>query len=200
MHKSTNKRVALYFGSFNPVHIGHLAISSYIIDKKLADELWFVLTPLNPLKEQKNLWDNGLRLSILEQSIDNKEKLSINTIEFDLPKPSYTVNTLRELENRHKSISFSIIIGSDNWAHFDKWKDYQHIISSYNILIYPRASYHIDIKTLPDNTRLLDAPIISISSTQIREMLDTKEERVLDFLHPNTHNLIRGMFLNPSSS
>ncbi|MFV0345081.1 MAG: nicotinate (nicotinamide) nucleotide adenylyltransferase [Bacteroidales bacterium] len=195
---TTNKKVALFFGSFNPIHIGHLSIADYIIDKKITNELWFILTPQNPFKEQKTLWDDKLRLSILKQSTEDKSVFIINTIEFDLPKPNYTFNTLQRLSDKYKHVSFSLIIGSDNWKSFDTWRNFQTIIDNYNILIYPRSGYDINNKGLPKTVQLLEAPIIDISSTQIRKMLNKGDEKALAYLHTNVRDLVRELFLNSS--
>ncbi|MFV0483553.1 MAG: nicotinate (nicotinamide) nucleotide adenylyltransferase [Bacteroidales bacterium] len=194
-----NKKVALYFGSFNPVHNGHLAIANHIIEKNIANELWFVLTPLNPFKEGQKLWDDNIRLLILNKSIGDKDVFTISTIEFDLPKPNYTIRTLQELDKQFSDKQFSLVIGSDNWISFDKWKDYQAIIDNYDIFIYPRSGYDLNPQNLPETVQLLEAPIIDISSTQIRSMLSNKDAIALNYLSSNVKDLIEEMFLNPSS-
>ena len=134
-------RTGIFSGSFNPIHIGHLALANYLLEFEGLDEIWFVVTPQNPLKEKEQLLDDQLRLKMVEMAISDCSHFKVNTIEFDLPKPSYTINTLKALENNHPDRDFVLLIGADNWLIFHKWLNHEEIKRNYNILVYPRRGY-----------------------------------------------------------
>lgn len=168
------RRVTLYFGSFNPVHNGHIAIAEYVMTNCAADELWFVLSPQNPLKNSGELASEQDRLAMLELALSESEygsKLKISTIEFDLPKPSYTVATLDALEAEYPDTEFSILMGEDNFRSINRWREYEKITSSYDIYIYPRGDKK-EVTNVHYNTKqiyVLDAaPLLDISATMIR--------------------------------
>lgn len=133
-------KIGIFPGSFNPVHIGHLAIANYIAEFEGYDQIWFLITPQNPLKKKKDLLDQNLRLELIEEAIEGYEKFKTCTIEWDMPQPSYTINTLQKLRMMHPGDSFDLIIGSDNWANIHRWKDYQMILIEKGYTgIYERA-------------------------------------------------------------
>lgn len=176
-----NKRVGLYFGSFNPIHIGHLIIANYMAQTDGIDEVWFIVTPENPHKKKKNLLDDFHRLAMVRIAVEQNTKLKANDIEFQLPKPSYTTFTLQALKEKYPNNQFTLIMGEDNLRTLHKWKNYEHLIANYSIIVYPRA-YTIQeqaklepeipngILDLP-NVSLTDAPVMKISSSFIRKMI-----------------------------
>lgn len=169
---NNHKNIGLLFGTFNPPHIGHTLIANYFYITYNFDEIWFIVSPQNPFKKDINLLDEKLRLEMVNITIENANYLKASDIEFTLPTPSYTINTLKKLKNDYPTYTFSIIMGSDNAISIEKWKDFQNIIDNYIIYVYPRTGYptqniitHKNIKI--DNS----APIIDISSTWIREQI-----------------------------
>ena len=165
------KQIGLFFGSFNPIHIGHLIIANHLVEHSAMDELWLVVTPQNPFKEKQSLLDNHLRLEMTNLAIDEYPKLRASNIEFQLPQPNYTVNTLAYLEEKHSQANFALIMGEDNLKSFHKWKNYKHILANYPIYVYPRISEGDIPQSLinhPQITRI-NAPIIELSATFIRE-------------------------------
>ena len=134
------KQIGLFFGSFNPIHIGHLIIANHLVEHSAMDELWLVVTPQNPFKEKQSLLDNHLRLEMTNLAIDEYPKLRASNIEFQLPQPNYTVNTLAYLEEKYPHANFALIMGEDNLKSFHKWKNYEYILVNYPIYVYPRIS------------------------------------------------------------
>ena len=134
------KQIGLFFGSFNPIHIGHLIIANHLVEHSAMDELWLVVTPQNPFKEKQSLLDNHLRLEMTNLAIEEYPKLRASNIEFQLPQPNYTVNTLAYLEEKHPQVNFALIMGEDNLKSFHKWKNYEYILANYPIYVYPRIS------------------------------------------------------------
>lgn len=168
--------IGIFSGSFNPIHIGHLILANYITEFSDIDQIWFLVTPLNPLKENKDLLDEDLRLKMAQIAIKGFEKLSVSDFEFHLPKPSYTIHTLQELKKKHKQHTFSLIIGADNWSYFDKWKDGAQIIEEFDVYVYPRLNFPIIVnENLREKVKVLNSPIIEISSTFIRNSLKSNK-------------------------
>ncbi len=167
-------KVGLYFGSFNPIHIGHLIIANHMAYNTELDEVWFIISPKNPLKESASLLNEHHRYSLVKIAIEDEKKLKANNVEFLMPKPSYTIDTLIYLSEKFKQHSFTLIIGSDSYLNFSKWKNYKQIILNYNILIYPRPSFPIQTDLL-ENIKIVDAPLLEISSTQIRRNIKDKK-------------------------
>jgi nicotinate-nucleotide adenylyltransferase len=161
-------RIGLYFGSFNPVHDGHLAIADYMLKHAPIDELWFVLSPQNPLKNPDELWPNEKRFELLKSAIDEHSKMSISTIEWDMPTPSYTINTLEKLSKVHPNTEFFIIMGADNLEKIEHWKSFEEILNNYKIFVYPRPNALQNQHFQHPNVTIFDAPLMSISSTEIR--------------------------------
>ena len=172
-------KVGLYFGSFNPIHIGHLIIANHIVNNSEVNEVWFVVSPQNPLKKSSGLLNEQHRFSLVKIAIEDEKKLKASNAEFSMPKPSYTIDTLIYLSEKFKQNDFTLIIGSDSYLNFEKWKNYKQIILNYNILIYPRFSYPLK-NNLPASIKNVAAPLIQISSTQIRRYIkDNKSIRYL---------------------
>ena len=161
-------KIGLYFGSFNPIHIGHLIIANHILNNEPLNEVWFIVSPQNPFKNAAGLLNEQHRLSLVKIAIEGEKKFKANNVEFKMPKPSYTIDTLIILSEKYPQHTFSIIIGSDGFQNIEKWKNYKQIINNYNIYIYKRPSFEIT-KLLTENIKLVDAPLLEISSTQIRK-------------------------------
>jgi nicotinate-nucleotide adenylyltransferase len=177
----------LFFGSFNPIHIGHLVLANYMLSFEDIDELWFVISPHNPLKEKSTLLNDKQRLYMANLALENTPKIKVSNIEFGLPKPSYTIDTMSHLEAKYPHKKFTLIMGADNILTIHKWKNYELLLKKYPILIYPRLGSDIDesIKKLPENKiRTTNAPIVEISSTFIRNAI--KEKKNIEFFLPAT--------------
>ena len=166
------KKVGLYFGTFNPIHVGHLVIANHMVEFSDLDEVWFVVTPQSPFKTKKTLLDNHHRYQMVLEATEAYPKLRPSKIEFDLPQPNYTVNTLVHLnEQYNEDYQFCLIMGEDNLKGFHKWKNYETILENYSLYVYPRISEGIiehQLKNHPKITKV-DAPIMEISSTFIRK-------------------------------
>ncbi|MDR2087567.1 MAG: nicotinate-nucleotide adenylyltransferase [Dysgonamonadaceae bacterium] len=162
-------KIGIFPGSFNPVHIGHLAIANYLAEYEGFDEIWFLITPQNPLKKKTDLLDQNFRLSMLEKSINGYEKFKINTIEWEMSPPTYTVNTLQKLRIQYPQHEFVLVIGSDNWNTFHRWKDYQLILKNFKTLIYPRRGSDRIYINHPNVNLCKNAPKIEASSSFIRD-------------------------------
>ena len=166
-------KVGLYFGSFNPIHIGHLVIANHLAEYSDLDQVWFVVTPHNPFKKKSSLLDNYQRLEMVYRATKEYTKLKPSDIEFNLPQPNYTINTLAHLEEKYPDHEFALIMGEDNLKSFHKWKNHDVIIENHHIYVYPRISSN-KIKTRFDGHKkihLIDAPIMELSSTFIRKSI-----------------------------
>ncbi|MDR0745139.1 MAG: nicotinate-nucleotide adenylyltransferase [Mediterranea sp.] len=183
-------KTGIFSGSFNPVHIGHLSLANYLCEYEGLDEIWFVISPLNPLKLTKNLLNENKRLELVRVAIAGYPKFRASDVELMLPRPSYTIRTLEHLRNVHPDRDFTLIIGSDNWNFFDRWKESDRIIDRFNILIYPRRTYPIDNSSLSPTVRVAKAPLLDISSTFIREAL-AEGKNIAFFLHPASYKIIK---------
>jgi nicotinate-nucleotide adenylyltransferase len=165
-------KIGLYFGSFNPIHVGHLILTNHILNESDLEKIWFVVSPLNPFKEPENLINEYDRLHLVQKAIEDDARLKASDIEFLLPKPSYTIHTLAYLEEKYPDHSFSIIMGSDSFQNLDKWKNSEIIIKNYSIIIYKRPGFQVNNK-LNAKIQIMDAPLLEISSTHIRELVRT---------------------------
>ncbi|MBD3862931.1 nicotinate (nicotinamide) nucleotide adenylyltransferase [Olleya marilimosa] len=166
-------KIGLYFGSFNPIHIGHLIIANQLVENSDLDQIWFVVTPHNPFKKKSTLLDNHHRLEMVYLATKDYDTLKESDIEFNLPQPNYTVNTLAYLTEKYPEKEFSLIMGEDNLKSFHKWKNYQVILDHHNIYVYPRISEG-KVETQFDNhpkIHHVEAPIMEISSTLIRNSI-----------------------------
>lgn len=166
-------KVGLYFGTFNPIHIGHIIIANHMAEYSDLDQIWLVVTPHNPFKKKSTLLDNHHRLEMVYLATNTYDKLQPSNIEFNLPQPNYTINTLIHLEEKHPNHEFSLIMGEDNLNGFHKWKNHDVILERYHIYVYPRISNE-GIKTPYQNhpkIHKVDAPIMEISSTAIRKAI-----------------------------
>ncbi|KAA6322692.1 Nicotinate-nucleotide adenylyltransferase [termite gut metagenome] len=183
-------KTGIFCGSFNPIHIGHLALANYLCEYGELDEVWFVITPQNPLKQQSGLLVNSVRMKLVEAAVSEYPRFCASDFEFGLPSPSYTVHTLDKLKEVYPQKTFFLVIGSDNWLIFDKWKEPERIIAENKILIYPRPHYPIDnSKPLPDTVRVVNAPLLDVSSAFIREALMNGRD-IRFFLHPEVWKMI----------
>tara|TARA_R110000868_G_scaffold227554_4_gene480561 strand:+ start:2072 stop:2650 length:579 start_codon:yes stop_codon:yes gene_type:complete len=166
-------KIGLFFGSFNPVHIGHLVIANHIVEYSDLDQVWFVVTPHNPFKKKSSLLDNYQRLEMVYRATKDYTKLKPSDIEFNLPQPNYTINTLAHLQEKYPDNEFALIMGEDNLKSFHKWKNYSVILENHHIYVYPRVSDH-KIETQFDGHKKIhpiDAPVMEISSTFIRKSI-----------------------------
>lgn len=175
--------IALYFGSFNPIHIGHLLIAQSVIDLNEIDELWFIVSPQSPFKKKKNLLTERLRYNLVQTAIEHNDALKVSDIEFKLPKPSYTIDTLAYLEEKHNDKEFHLVMGSDNLENLHKWKNAEKIIDRYKVIVYPRTKdFNIPDKAI--KLMILNAPLLNISSTAIRDRI--KKGQNINFYLPKS--------------
>lgn len=164
------KKIGLFFGTFNPIHIGHLVIANYLVEFSDLEEVWFVITPRSPFKQKKSLLDNNHRYQMVYEAVKDYTKLKASTIEFKLSQPNYTINTLVHLEEKYPGqYDFALIMGEDNLQHFHKWKNHETILENYHIYVYPRLTDATDHR-FKDHPRvhMTDSPVMEISSTFIR--------------------------------
>lgn len=175
-------RIGLFFGSFNPVHNGHLTIAQYMAEFSVLDQVWMVVSPQNPLKPAGSLLQDYQRLHLVELGIGDYRKLKVSKIEFELPRPSYTIHTLAYLREKYPQHDFALIMGADNLESFHKWKNYELILEDHDIFVYPRPGYDGgDLKNHP-RIHWTDAPIMEISSTFIRHAI--KQRKDVRFMMP----------------
>ena len=192
------KKIGLFFGSFNPIHIGHLILANYILEHSDMQELWFVVSPQNPFKEKKSLLNDHNRLDMVQLAIKNYQKMRASNVEFSLPTPSYTIDTLTYLQEKHPDYSFSLIMGEDNLGSLHKWKNYELLLQNYQVIVYPRI-FGEDISSSPNVTQLknhhnihkIDAPIIELSATEIRDMIKSGKN-VRPMLPPEVFEYLDG--------
>jgi nicotinate-nucleotide adenylyltransferase len=175
-------KIGLYFGSFNPVHNGHLIIAKHVINNTDLKQVWMVISPQNPLKKSNSLLNKYDRLNMVQSALEGETKIKASTIEFSLPSPSFTIDTLAYLKEKHKQHQFSIIMGSDSFTNIKKWKNYEMIIKNYEIYIYQRTGYPIQ-NTEETIVNKLEAPLIEISSSAIRKII--KDGKSIRYLVPD---------------
>jgi len=184
--------IGLFFGSFNPVHIGHLALANYMLSFTDMEQVWFVVSPHNPLKNKSSLLNQNDRLHLINLALDFNPKIKTSNIEFGLPQPSYTINTLAHLKEKFPEHQFSLIMGRDNLQTFDKWKNYDEILKKHHIYVYPRAGFMPSVFDDHKHVHLTEAPVMEISSTFIRNSIKEKKN-VEYFMHPAVWEYIRDM-------
>ncbi|MFM9911129.1 MAG: nicotinate (nicotinamide) nucleotide adenylyltransferase [Chitinophagaceae bacterium] len=163
-------KIGLYFGSFNPIHNGHLIISQFLLNETDLDKIWLVVSPQNPFKSKKGLLNEYDRLHLIQLAIEGSKNLKASDIEFKLPKPSYTIDTLVYLSEKYPSYQFSVIMGSDSFQNIKEWKNGHLILSNYRIYVYERPDFPLK-HNLPENIIAIKAPLLQISSTYIRELI-----------------------------
>ena len=163
-------KIGLYFGTFNPIHVGHLIIANHMAEHAGLDQVWMVVTPHNPLKKKATLLDDHQRLQMVYLATENFSKIKPSDIEFKLPQPNYTIHTLVHLQEKFPANEFSLIMGEDNLKSFHKWKNYEAILEHHEIYVYPRISEEAENPELKNHPKihLIDAPVVEISSTSIR--------------------------------
>ena len=183
-------RIGIFGGSFNPIHTGHAMLANWITQFTDIDRVWLMVSPQNPLKDGYSKMLDMARLRMAEMVSAHCTNVITSGLEFTLPRPSYTINTFDALREKFPGDTFNIIIGADNWAIFNKWKDASRIVSEYGVIIYPRRGFDIDASTLPENvTYLENAPMIEISSTMIRAGIKENKNMAF-FLPPDVYDFI----------
>ncbi len=175
-------KIALYFGSFNPIHIGHLIIAEFVYNNIAVEQVWFVLSPQNPLKPSKSLLNAYNRLYLLQLAIEDNPAFQICDVEFKLPVPSYTIDTLAYLHEKYPQHEFEIIMGSDSYRNLPKWKNYEVLIAKYKVIVYERPGFNTTIPDIGHIVLLKGTPMLDISATQIRNQL--KEKKSVRYMLP----------------
>lgn len=183
------KSIGLYFGTFNPIHVGHLIIANHMVQNANLDQVWFVVTPQNPLKPKASLLADYHRLALVRIAVDDNPNIEASSIEFDLPQPSYTIHTLVSLSEKYPEYDFTIIMGEDNLNTLQKWKNYEQILNNYAILVYPRveSDENLSVNTESrsplldlENVTMIDAPLMKLSASFIRRSIkEGKDVRYL---------------------
>ncbi len=186
-------KVGLYFGSYNPIHIGHLTIANYMVEYTDIDQLWFVVSPQNPHKKKMNLLDDYQRLEMVHRAVEGDDRLRASNIEFSLPKPSYTVDTLAYLKDQHPNHHFVILMGSDNLENFHRWKNYETIVENFGVIVYPRPGFDKSKVQFHENITVAEgAPLMEISSSFIRQAIQGGKD-VRHFLPQKTGEYLEEM-------
>lgn len=165
-------RIGIFGGSFNPIHTGHISLGKTLCKGQRLDELWFMVSPLNPFKQtEQNLLPDEARFSMVSLAVEGIPNLRASDFEMQLPRPSYMVYTLEQLRARFPQHEFTLVIGADNWLRFPQWKDSSEILRHHDIIVYPRPGYPIDASALPPGVRVANTPLLNISSTDIRQAI-----------------------------
>lgn len=175
-------KIGLYFGSFNPIHNGHLIIANHVANFTDVNQVWFIISPQNPLKKSASLLNENHRKNLIDLCISGEKKLRTSNVEFKLPKPSYTIDTLTYLSEKYPQYVFSIIMGSDSFSNMQRWKNYHLLLENYHLYIYERKGYPRKSPQL-SNISYLEAPLLEISSTRIRDMI--VQQKSIRFLIPD---------------
>ena len=190
MTETALRKIGILGGSFNPVHVGHMMLASYIQQFTDIDKVWLTLSPRNPLKSRPNeLISDLARLDMLRIATSQTSGIEVCDIELSMPRPNYTIDTLRLLRKRYPRNSFQLIIGSDNWRIFTQWRDYQEIIDDFGVIVYPRPGYRTPT-IYEDNVEIIDAPENSLSSTSIRDSI-MRGKNMHYFLPEGVYDYIR---------
>lgn len=180
--------IGLFFGSFNPIHVGHLILANTML--QFSEEVWFIVSPQNPFKKKKNLLHEQDRYDMVHAATDDNSRLRVSDIEFNMERPSYTIDTLRLLSQKYPKHHFRVIVGGDNLTHFRKWKAYEEILNTYGLLVFPRPhTPESDLWSHP-HVKKIDAPLLEISATYIRNAI--RKEQSIQYLVPdNVREMIR---------
>lgn len=179
------QHIGLFFGSFNPIHTGHLIIANYMANYTELDEVWLIVTPHNPLKKKDSLINQYDRLEMVNLAIEQAENIRSSTIEFSLPQPSYTIDTLTYLREKYPEKAFVLIMGSDNLVSLHKWKNYEVILRDYRVLVYPRPDYPAPVEwTAHPSITITDTPLMEFSSTFIRNAV--KADKNIRYFVPDS--------------
>ncbi len=173
--------IGLYFGSFNPVHTGHLIVANHVVNHTDVNKIWFVVSPHNPLKDSHSLLNEYDRLHLVNLAIEDNNKFRASNVEFNLPKPSYTIDTLTYLTEKFPLERFSVILGSDSFKNMHRWKNFETLIERYSFIVYNRPGFEVE-ETYGANITVLDAPLLQISSTFIRKQV--KDKKSIKYLVP----------------
>ena len=189
----SKEKIGLFFGTFDPIHNGHLRIAKYITEEKLADKVWLVVTPENPIKVGNKISSFNHRFNMTKIATEKYDNIIPSDLEVNLKKPNYTIDTLEYISNKLKDIEFSLIIGEDNYKIFDTWKDYKKIINKYKIFIYPRkGTLNENLHIINENTMYIGGPRIDLSSTNIRNIVSKKSDpkdlistKVMEYINSN---------------
>ena len=189
----SKEKIGLFFGTFDPIHNGHLKIAKYITEEKLADKVWLVVTPENPIKVGSKISSFNHRFNMAKIATENYDNIIPSDLEVNLKKPNYTIDTLEYTSNKLKDIEFSLIIGEDNYKIFDTWKDYKKIINKYKIFIYPRkGTLNENLHIINENTMYIGGPRIDLSSTNIRKIVSNNSDpkdlisnKVMEYINSN---------------
>ncbi|MDO5607364.1 MAG: nicotinate (nicotinamide) nucleotide adenylyltransferase [Capnocytophaga sp.] len=183
--------VGLFFGSFNPIHVGHVIIANHLVEHSDMSEIWLVVTPQNPFKDKKTLLDNHHRLEMVDRALKEYEKLQPSDIEFRLPQPNYTIHTLAYLQEKYPAVEFALIMGEDNLKSFHRWKNYEQILDNHHLYVYPRLSEGQipDVFVSHPKISKIDAPIIGLSATFVREEIKA-QRNVAPLIHPDVWDYI----------
>ncbi len=200
--------IGIYGGSFNPIHLGHTALGMWLVLQGFVDELWFLVSPQNPLKPMANLLADEDRLRLAQLAVndvarnpemaDVASRLRVSDFEFHLPRPSYMVHTLEAMRAAWTDREFALVIGADNWLRFPQWYRADEILRHHSIIIYPRPGFPIDSTVLPQGVQLVDAPLMDVSSTAVREAIATQPDYRGEGLSPAVWEAIhRGRFYKP---
>ncbi len=178
--------IGLYFGTYNPIHVGHLIIANHMVENSKLDQIWLVVSPQNPLKNKSSLLEDYHRLAIVNVAVEGNNKLKASNIEFQLPKPSYTIDTLTYITEKHPEHNFSVIMGEDNLRSFHKWKNYEQILNNHTIYVYPRVLTEQELlegshpKEIPfkdhPKVKITEAPVMKISASFIRKAIKEKKD------------------------
>ncbi len=187
------KKIGLFFGSFNPIHIGHLILANYILEHSDLEELWFVVSPQNPFKDKKSLLKDNNRLDMVQLALKSYPKMRASNVEFSLPKPNYTIDTLTYLHEKFPDVSFSLIMGEDNLKGLPKWKNSEVLIQNHQIIVYPRVFEDRSDEDFVqhENIEKINAPIIELSATEIRNMIK-EGKNVRPMLPPEVFEYLDG--------
>lgn len=169
-------KTGIFGGSFNPIHFGHIALARQILDKSDLEEIWFVVSPQNPMKSADSLADDETRLKLVKAALEGEDKLVASDYEFKMPRPSYMYDTLTAMRTDYPERQFTLLIGGDNWVKFHHWYRWEDILREFRIIIYPRKGAEIDNNVLPENVEIVNTQLYDISSTEIREKISRGED------------------------